>query len=88
MFDCKLQLAYCRVGRVSPPATTTPSPWVDALNMLNETVESVHRSFLTIAGVGSDEEFFSKARTQFDTFQNTIKSGVDQLNEEVGSVVK
>lgn len=54
--------------------------------MLNETVESVHRSFLTIAGVGSDAEFFSKAQAQFDTFQNTIKSGVEQLNEEVRSM--
>lgn len=51
--------------------------------MLNETAESVHRSFLTIAGVGSDEEFFTKARAQFDTFQNTIKSGADEIIEEV-----
>lgn len=51
--------------------------------MLNETAESIHRSFLTVAGVGSDAEFLQKAQSQFDTFQNTIKSTASDLNEEV-----
>lgn len=72
------------MGRQHAPApTTTASPFVDALNSLNETFETIHRSFLSVAGVGSDAEFLQKAQGQFDTFQNTIKSGVDQLNEEV-----
>lgn len=80
-----LQLAYCRVGRQhAPPApTTTASPLNAALNMLNDTLDSVHQSFLTIAGVKSDEEFFAKARGHIDTLQNTITSTVNDLNEEV-----
>lgn len=55
---------------------------------MNETFESVHRSFLSVAGVKNDEEFFSKAQSQFQTFQNTIKSGIDDLNEEVSLMWK
>lgn len=73
------QLAFCRVAREAPAA----NPWLDAWNLANETIEQFHRSFLNIAGVQSDAELWGKARTQFTTYENTLRSGVASLEEEV-----
>lgn len=50
--------------------------------MANETFEAFHKSFLNIAGVKSDDEFWAKSKSNFDTFQNTITSTAKDLNEQ------
>lgn len=77
-FFFKFQLAYGRVAREAP----TSSPIDDAFKLANETFEAFHKSFLNIAGVKSDDEFWAKSKSNFDTFQNTITSTAKDLNEQ------
>lgn len=70
----------CRISREAP---TTPNPCIEAFNAANETFEQFHRSFLNIAGVNNDAELWGKAQDLFKTFETTLRSSVNDLNEEV-----
>lgn len=56
---------------------------LDAWNLGNEAIEQLHRSFLNVAGVRSDDELWTKARQQFTTYEASLRSNVAQLEEEV-----
>lgn len=73
-------MAFTRYARDAP---TTASPVADIFNMFNETFEAFHQSVLSVAGVKSDAEFWGKVQGDFKTFENSVKSGLDNLYEEV-----
>lgn len=71
---------YGRVARESP---TTASPIAEMVNLAESTFEAFHKSFLNIAGVKDDAEFWAKSKTNFETFQNTLTETAKDLNEQV-----
>lgn len=73
-----------RAAQAPSPAPDTESPWETALKLANQTLTQFHDSFLKIVGVSSDNELWEKAKTQFTTLENTVRSSVADLNEQVG----
>lgn len=46
-------------------------------------VEGAHNASLNLAGVKNDDEFWAKAKSQFTTFENTLRSSISDLDTEV-----
>lgn len=84
LFFFESQLAF---GRVARESTTTVSPIIDTLNsaydLAKTFIDGAHNATLNLAGVKSDDEFWAKAKAQFTTYENTLRSSISDLDTEV-----
>lgn len=53
------------------------------MEFIKAAIDGAHNATLNLAGVKSDDEFWTKAKNQFTTFENTLRSSVTDLDTEV-----